>query len=131
MISGSLGVGATPVMIAYLALNQGPNKVDEYKTCVGTALVAVTPNVTTGSISHAMMGSMQWRMVPILGAGTAIGALCGSSIALYLPNTLMQQVFAAFCAVTGLGMLRKAPFLKRLLRRAVSVVKQQRRTHTQ
>ena len=100
-------------------MNQGPNKVDEYKTCVGTALVAVTPNVTTGSISHAMMGSMQWRMVPILGAGTAIGALCGSSIALYLPNILMQQVFAVFCGVSGFAMLRKAPFLRRFMQNAV------------
>lgn len=119
VISGTLGVGATPVMIAYLALNRGPNRVDEYKACVGTALVAVTPNVTTGSISHAMMGSMQWRMVPILGVGTAIGALCGSSIALYIPNTLMQQVFAAFCGITGFAMLRKAPFLKRLLQKTI------------
>ena len=116
VISGTLGVGATPVMISYLALNQGPNKVDEYKACVGTALVAVTPNVTTGSISHAMMGSMQLRMVPILGAGTALGALCGSSIALYLPNALMQQIFAAFCAVSGFGLVRKAPLVKRLLK---------------
>ena len=115
-ISGTLGVGATPVMIAYLALNKGPNLVDEYKTCVGTALVAVTPNVTTGSLSHTIMGSTQWRMVPILGVGTAFGALCGSSIALYLPNALMQQVFAVFCAATGFGMLRKAPFLKKLVK---------------
>lgn len=117
VISGTLGVGATPVMIAYLALTNGLNKVSEYKVCVGTALVAVTPNVTMGSISHAFMGSMQWRMVPVLGAGTAIGALCGSSIALYIPNTIMQQVFAGFCGVTGLAMLRRAPFMKNILRR--------------
>lgn len=117
VISGTLGVGATPVMIAYLALTDGLNKVSEYKVCVGTALVAVTPNVTMGSISHAFMGSMQWRMVPILGAGTAIGALCGSRVALYIPNTIMQQVFAVFCGVTGLAMLRRAPFMKNLLRR--------------
>ena len=38
-------------------------------------------------------------------------------MAQHLPNLLLQQVFAVFCAVTGFGMLRHAWVARRLMRR--------------
>ena len=40
VLSGAMGVGATPIMISYMALSP-LNRADEYKTCIGTALCAV------------------------------------------------------------------------------------------
>lgn len=112
LMSGAMGLGATPIMIAYMAL--APlNKTEEYKTCIGTALCAVTATTAMGSAAHARIGSTQWRAVPLLAAGTVVGGLCGSSVAQDLPNVLLQQVFAVFCAVTGFKMLRQAWLVKK------------------
>ena len=103
-ISGALGLGATPIMISYMVTTTD----FDYKTCMGTALCAVTPAAIAGTVAHAQAGNTCWRSVPLLAAGSAAGAYFGSSLALYLPDQLLQQVFAAFCLVTGGRSLHRA-----------------------
>ena len=104
MLSGSMGVGATPIMTLYMVLRCDADQ----RTAIGTSIAAVVPNIITGSLTHAMAGATQWRALPLLAAGAAVGGVIGSSIALYLPNELLQDVFAIFVSVLGLRTLQAA-----------------------
>ena len=108
-VSGALGVGATPLMITFLALASDM----DHKTCIGTALCAVVPPTISGSMAHTQLGNTLWRRLPLLAAGAALGGFCGSSVALELPNAQLQQAFAAFCAWNGASMLHKSGLLRR------------------
>ena len=114
--TGALGIGATPIMITALTLGGA----HEHKACVGTALCAVVPSGAAGAATHMQLGNTQWARFPLLAAGAAIGGFAGSSIALDLPTLALQQVFAVFCAVSGVSMLRTGLFTTaaRGLRRA-------------
>lgn len=113
VLSGAMGIGASPVMISYLTLTR---KDCEYHTCCGTALCAVILTTFMGSVSHARQGTMQVRLLPLLALGATIGGIGGSSAALYLPAEKLQLVFAGFCAVTGGGMLRKSGLIQQLFK---------------
>jgi uncharacterized membrane protein YfcA len=133
LLSGGMGLGATPVMISCMALStslrkprgeerggdgvcngdgEGEGEGDYYKTCIGTALCAVVPSVIAGSVTHAQLGTTQWRALPVLAVGAAVGGACGSSIAVALPSDLLQQAFAVFCAAYG-GMTLRGVFRMR------------------
>jgi len=105
VLSGSLGIGATPVMISFLSLYPRDN--NDYKTCIGTALCAVVPCTIMGSASHAQLGTTQWVKLPMLVCGSTLGGILGSSVSLYLPSAILQQTFALFCAVSGGSMLKR------------------------
>jgi len=104
VLSGSMGVGATPIMTLYMVLRCDADQ----RTAIGTSIAAVVPNIVTGSVTHAIAGATQWRALPLLAAGAALGGMAGSSIALYLPNELLQDVFAVFVSVLGLRTLQGA-----------------------
>lgn len=114
LVQGALGVGSTPIMITYLSI-YGDESIFDYKTCVGTALVAVVPSSLSSSVMHFQLGNTKWKAIPLLALGSAAGAWCGSSVALDLPTVLLQQAFAAFCAISGMGMLAKSGVLRTAL----------------
>ena len=113
VLSGAMGIGATPIMISFLAL-KGEYA---YHTCVGTALCAIVPCNLMGSVAHAQLGNVHWSRVPVLAAGAAVGGALGSAVSLGLPSVVLQQIFAGFCAVSGGSILHKSGLISSAARR--------------
>eukprot|EP00940_MAST-03C_sp_MAST-3C-sp2_P001804 g1804.t1 len=109
-LSGAMGIGGAPVMIAYLTLFP-PSKLcaDEYKACIGTSVCALTFTTTMGTVAHACAGSVRWAFVPLIAVGSSFGSFCGSRLAIELPSLLLQSSFAVFCGMYGLSILLKRP----------------------
>ena len=113
VLSAAMGIGATPVMISYLTLS-GDSKGDHYKSILGTALCSVCLTTSAGFAAHSTMGSVQWKMLPLLLIGSALGGAVGSHVALDLPNTALQSVFAIFCGAYGLRVMQRT-WLRKLI----------------
>jgi len=117
VLSAAMGIGATPVMISYLSLSGdskgGSN--DHYKTILGTAICSVCLTTSAGFAAYSTMGSsVQWKMLPILLVGSALGGVVGSNIALDVPNTALQCVFAIFCGAYGARVVQRT-WLRKVL----------------
>ena len=113
VLSAAMGIGATPVMITYLTLS-GDSKSEDYKTILGTSLCSVCLTTCAGFAAHSTMGCVQWKMLPPLLLGSALGGAIGSHLALDLPNTTLQYVFAIFCGAYGLRVVQRT-WLRKLV----------------
>lgn len=77
-VSGLLGVGGGIVMVpAFTVLIGMP-----LKRALGTSLVTIAALVIPGTITHAMLGNIDWRIFLVLVIGVVPGARIGAKIAL-------------------------------------------------
>ncbi|KAL4855886.1 putative membrane transporter protein [Chlorella vulgaris] len=94
LASGLLGVGGGVIVTPLLALLTPFAQV----TVLGTSLLAMIPPASAALLQHHRLGNVDWRMAAALAAGTALGSVAGSSVALQAPPGYLE---AAFC----IGML--------------------------
>jgi uncharacterized membrane protein YfcA len=90
LYSGFLGLGGgfvlVPLMTRFLGFDM--------KRAVGTSLAAISVLSIPGSVTHALLGNVDWRIATALVIGVVPGALLGSRLALRARDRWLQIGFA-------------------------------------
>jgi uncharacterized membrane protein YfcA len=103
-LSGLLGVGGGPIMIAFMVLLAG----FEQQPAQGSSLLAMVPVSAMGAWAHWRLGSIEKTVLPGLIPGILAGTVAGGMVAAFLPEHILRMVFAAVLIVTGIQYSRKA-----------------------
>ncbi|MFP5319025.1 MAG: sulfite exporter TauE/SafE family protein [Acidimicrobiia bacterium] len=95
LLSGLLGVGGGTVLLpAFLQLLRMPTK-----EAVATSLACVGILAVPSTVTHAALGTIDWRFALLLAAGVVPGARLGSALAI---RTGERRLRLAVAAVLGL-----------------------------
>ncbi|RLE60309.1 MAG: sulfite exporter TauE/SafE family protein [Thermoprotei archaeon] len=96
-----LGVGGgfliTPILV--LLLNM------PIHVAVATSLIAVTMTSISGTLFYAKRGMIDYRLGLILEITTAIGAMTGSRIAIFLPESIVELLFGLVLMYASIKMI--------------------------
>lgn len=103
VIAGLLGVGGGVVLLPLLALATDMNQ----QLIFGTVLTCFVPVTIVGTISHARVGNVVWRLMPTLLVGSAVGAYVGSRFSIYLSESQQRGVVISVMSGVGLRALLK------------------------
>ena len=97
LYSGFLGLGGgfvlVPTMTRFLGFSM--------KRAIGTSLTAVAILAIPGTITHGLLGNIDWLMALALIVGVVPGALLGTRISLGSSEKFLRIGFAMLLAVTG------------------------------
>lgn len=98
-VSGLLGVGGGVILVPVLtALLRFP-----VKTALGTSLAVVAAQSIPGTVTHAIIGNIDWRIVGGLTIGVIPGAHIGSRAAVAANDAKLRVVVGAAMAVLALA----------------------------
>jgi hypothetical protein len=97
LLSGLLGVGGGIVMVP------GFTQVGKMglKAAIATSLACVAIFAIPGTITHALLGDIDWRFALLLAAGVIPGARVGATLAIRTSDKRMRVVVAAFLGLTS------------------------------
>jgi uncharacterized membrane protein YfcA len=97
LLSGLLGVGGGIVMVP------GFTQVGKMgiKAAIATSLACVALFAIPGTITHALLGDIDWRFALLLAAGVIPGARVGATLAIRTSDKRMRLVVAAFLGLTS------------------------------
>lgn len=108
-IAGLLGVGGGVILVPVLTgLLRFP-----IKTALGTSLAVVAAQAIPGSITHAVIGNIDWAIAGGLVIGTVPGARIGSRLAVSTDDRRLRLVVAV--AMAGLAVVFGITELRELL----------------
>jgi uncharacterized membrane protein YfcA len=94
-VSGLLGVGGGVILVPILTgLLRFP-----IKTALGTSLLVVAAQAVPGSITHALIGNIDWAIAGGLALGVIPGARIGSRLAVASEDAKLRVVVAVAMAV--------------------------------
>jgi len=94
---GVLGVGGLPFIITYLTAATDAS----HATIIGTTFAAAAPTVAASALSHIAAGHVpRALLLPLVGSAAA-GACAGSSLALHVPDHVLQTMFVASLGAAG------------------------------
>ncbi len=109
-VSGLLGVGGGVILVPVLSgLLRFP-----IKTAIGTSLAVVAAQAIPGTVAHAQLGHIDWRIAGGLVIGVVPGARIGSRIAIATEDRKLR-LFVAL-ALGGLALVFGGTELRQLLR---------------
>lgn len=95
--SGFLGLGGgfvlVPLLTRWLRF--------PIKRAIATSLLAITILAIPGTISHALLGHIDWRIAAALAVGVIPGAIIGARFTLGSAERTVRLAFAALLLVTG------------------------------
>jgi uncharacterized protein len=74
---------------------------------VATSLLAIIPTALTGAAAHAAIGNVSLPFLLLYGAGAAIGAYCGASIAPRIRAGYIQRGFGVLLILVALMMIQQ------------------------
>lgn len=98
------GISGTPILLPGLYLLGLSARV-----VVGTSVFVILGNAVGGVFWYAELRGIDWELVALFGAGTAVGALVAPRFYRYLPDEAAadgyERFFTAVAAVTGVGFL--------------------------
>lgn len=98
LLSGLLGVGGGIVMVpGFTQLAKVP-----IKPAIATSLACVALFAVPGTITHAILGDIDWRFAVLLAIGVIPGARFGASLAVRTDDRRLRTVVAAFLGLTAL-----------------------------
>ena len=98
LLSGLLGVGGGAVLLpAFLQLLRMPTK-----EAVATSLACVGILAVPSTVTHALLGTIDWRFALVLAAGVVPGARLGSALAIRAEARRLRLAVAAVLAVLAL-----------------------------
>ena len=104
VLSGLLGVGGGFVMVP--ALCRYTNL--PMQSVVATSLAVIALVSTTGVVSSAVAGTLNWAVAMPFSAGALFGMAGGRLIAARLAGPLLQKGFALVSAMVAIGMISRA-----------------------
>ena len=97
VLAGFMGVGggilAVPVFTIILGMSQ--------QTAQGTSLAIILVSGPAAAIEHARHGNVVGNLVPMLAAGSLLGAPLASWVAQLMPHVVLVRGFAVFLLVTA------------------------------
>jgi uncharacterized membrane protein YfcA len=96
-LSGLLGIGGGVIMVpAFVQLARM-----EVKAAVATSLVCVGAFAVPGTITHALLGHIDWRVAIALIIGVIPGARIGAAIAIRSTDRRLRVTVASFLGLTA------------------------------
>ena len=98
-LSGLLGVGGGIVMVPGFTEVLGM----PIKRAIATSLVCVGVFAIPGSITHAMLGDIDWRFALLLAVGVVPGARLGAVMAIRADDRRLQSAVAIFLGALAIG----------------------------
>lgn len=97
LLSGLLGIGGGVVMVpAFVQLAK-----IEVKAAIATSLVCVGAFAVPGTISHAVQGHVDWRVVAALIVGVVPGARIGAALTIKATDRRLRVTVASFLGLTA------------------------------
>ncbi len=96
-LSGLLGIGGGIIMVPLLFFifpRWGLPQETAIPLALGTSLAAATCFTLSGALGHWKRGTIDWARVPWLVAGGVVGAVVGSSLALWVGGPVVKKAFA-------------------------------------
>jgi uncharacterized protein len=99
LISGLLGIGGGLVMVPMLAGVLGM----PLKRALGTSLLAIVALVVPGTIVHAALNHIDWRVFLVVTIGAIPGARIGARIALGAKERTLRLLVGSFLLVVALA----------------------------
>ncbi|MBA2626167.1 MAG: sulfite exporter TauE/SafE family protein [Acidimicrobiia bacterium] len=98
LLSGLLGIGGGVVMVpGFVQLAGLP-----IKAAVGTSLVCVGAFALPGTITHGVLGNIDWRVALFLTATVIPGARLGAALALRASDVALRRAVAIFLGLVSL-----------------------------
>lgn len=95
--SGFLGLGGgfvlVPMLTRWLAF--------DIKRAIATSLLAITILAIPGTITHALLGHIDWRIAAVLAVGVIPGAMIGARLTLGSAERTVRLAFAVLLLVVG------------------------------
>ncbi len=96
LLSGLLGIGGGVVMVPGFSQIAGL----PIKSAVATSLVCVAAFAIPGTVTHAVLGNIDWRVALILTVAVIPGARVGAALALRASDLGLRRAVAVFlCAI--------------------------------
>jgi uncharacterized membrane protein YfcA len=95
LLSGLLGIGGGVVMVPGFSQIAGLS----IKSAVATSLVCVAAFAVPGTITHALLGNIDWRVALILTVAVIPGARVGAALALRASDVGLRRAVAVFLGV--------------------------------
>jgi uncharacterized membrane protein YfcA len=96
-LSGLLGIGGGVVMVPGFTQYAGL----PVKRAIGTSLACVAVFAVPGTITHALLGHIDWRFGLLLAVGVIPGARIGAALTIAADDRRLRLVVAAFLGVTA------------------------------
>jgi uncharacterized protein len=96
-LSGLLGIGGGLVMVPMLAGWLGM----PLKRALGTSLLAIVALVVPGTITHAVLGHIDWALFLVLTLGAVPGARLGATVALGARERTLRLLVGGFLLVVA------------------------------
>ncbi len=97
LYSGFFGLGGGFVLVPMLT-RWGRFPI---KRAIGTSLVAVTILAVPGTITHALLGNIDWALAAALAVGVVPGAVLGARVSLGTRDHVLRVGFAALLVVSA------------------------------
>jgi uncharacterized membrane protein YfcA len=97
LLSGLLGVGGGIVMVPGFSQVGKMN----IKAAIATSLACVALFSVPGTITHALLGDIDWRFALLLAAGVVPGARLGATLAIRASDRRMRLVVSIFLGFTA------------------------------
>lgn len=98
LYSGFLGLGGGVILVPLLHRWLG----FEIKRAIGTSLLAISILAIPGTIAHALLGNIDWRIAGALIVGVIPGAWVGARVTLRAQDRAVRLGFAIVLFVVGL-----------------------------
>lgn len=98
-VSGLLGIGGGLVIVPLLAGWLGM----PLKRALGTSLLAIVALVIPGTITHALLGHIDWTLVVVVTIGAVPGALLGARVALGTHEHTLRILVGSFLLVVAVA----------------------------
>jgi len=97
LYSGFLGLGGGFVLIPMLTRWFAY----DIKRAIATSLLAITILAVPGTITHALLGHIDWRIAAVLAVGVVPGAMLGARLTLGSAERTVRIAFATLLLVVG------------------------------
>lgn len=96
-VSGLLGIGGGLVIVPLLAGWYGM----PLKRALGTSLLAIVALVIPGTITHAVLGNIDWALFVVVSIGAVPGARLGARLALGTRERTLRVMVGSFLLVVA------------------------------
>jgi uncharacterized membrane protein YfcA len=97
LLSGMLGIGGGVVMVPGFTQWAGM----QVKQAIGTSLACVALFALPGTVTHALLGNIDWRFGLLLAVGVIPGARVGAALTIAADDRRLRLVVACFLGLTA------------------------------